>query len=513
MQTTLLSTTTGYWLIGLFGVAIFLVAYLFSGVKGLVTREGFLVAERKVSWWIGGPSIAAAWVWAGALFVSVQKSYEQGLPGIFWFTLPNVIALAIFAFFGPKIRNKFPKGYTLPQYIRDRLQSEKVHKVYLVPFFFGQLIGITFNVFAGGALLAAISGVSIVIVMPILAAFVLAYTLISGLKATIVTDFVQVILLLAAILIIVPWTLGAAGGFSALAGGLAGVSGHFGNIFDPGVAFSFGIVTSIGLISQTITDQQYWQRTFAIKETEISAAFLFGAVLFAVVPLSLSLLGFLAANPALGVTLPAGVDSSMIGALTVYSILHSKVALVFFVVALLSVLSSTVDSALVASGSLWATDVMKHDEREKKALMKYGRGEHMLAGEERLVLERDRDAVRASRWTMVGMTVLGVGLAYVAHYVAGFGMSQLFLVSISIASSISVPTVLSLYWDRLSAKGVFWGVLIAIVIGMPLFFYANTVQNDNLIVASSIFMIGASTLFCFIFPGERKTYAIAKANA
>jgi hypothetical protein len=41
----------------------------------------------------------------------------------------------------------------------------------------------------------------------------------------------------------------------------------------------------------------------------------------------------------------------MIGVLTVFGVLHSKVALVFFVVALLSVLSSTVDSALVAASS------------------------------------------------------------------------------------------------------------------------------------------------------------------
>jgi urea-proton symporter len=500
MQTTLLSNATGYWLIGIFGVSIFLVAYLFSRIKGLETREAFLVAERKVGWWIGGTSIAAAWVWAGALFVSVQMAYQKGLPGIFWFTFPNVIALAVFAILGPKIRAKFPKGFTLPQYVRDTLKSENVHRVYLFPFFFGQLISITFNVFAGGALLSAISGVSIVIVMPVLAAFVLSYTLISGLRATIVTDFVQVKLLLAAIFIIVPWTVDAAGGFSAIAGGLAGVSGAFGNIWDPGVAFSFGIVTSIGLISQTITDQQYWQRTFAIKKDQISKAFLFGALLFALVPISLSLLGFLAANSTLGVALPKHVDPSMIGVLTVFGVLHSKVALVFFVVALLSVLSSTVDSALVAASSLWATDVMKHTDPEKAALMEYARGEKLSAGDERLIVARDRDAVRASRWTMVGMTILGLAIAYVAHFVAGFGMSQLFLVSISIAASISVPTVLSLYWERLSAEGVFWGVLLAIVVGLPLFFWANTIQDDLYIVLSSLFMVSVSTLFCFLLP-------------
>ncbi len=498
--TTFLSTETGYWIIGIFGVAMFLIAYLFSGMKKIGTREAFLVAERRVSWVIGGTSIAASWVWAGALFVSVQMAYQKGLPGIFWFTFPNVIALAVFAWLGPRIRAKFPKGFTLPQYVYDTLKSEKVHRVYLFPFFFGQLIGITFNVFACGALLSAISGVSIVLVMPVLAAFVLAYTLISGLRATIVTDVVQVILLLAAIFVIVPWTVSAAGGLSAVAGGLSGVSGNFGNIFDPGVAFSFGIVTSIGLISQTITDQQYWQRTFAIKKPQIKKAFLFGAFLFALVPISLSMLGFLAANPALHVALPEGVDPSMIGVLTVFGVLQSKVALIFFVIALLSVLSSTVDSSLVAAGSLWATDVLKQRKCESDVLMRYARGEELTAEESQMILGSDRRAVRAARWTMVGMTVIGVALAYVAHFVAGFGMSQLFLVSVSIAASISVPTVLSLYWNRLSADGVFWGVLVAVVVGLPLFFWANTIRNDLYIVLSSLFMISVSTFFCLILP-------------
>ena len=58
---------------------------------------------------------------------------------------------------------------------------------------------------------------------------------------------------------IIPMAVGAAGGFEAIDAGLGGLAGNR-NIFDPGVAFSFGIVTSIGLIAGAISDQQYWQR-------------------------------------------------------------------------------------------------------------------------------------------------------------------------------------------------------------------------------------------------------------
>jgi Na+/proline symporter len=115
----------GYWFIALFGIVMILITYFFTRWKKHNTKEGFLVAERKVSWWLGGPSIAASWIWAGALFVSIQMSYEKGLAGIFWFTLPNILALILFAIWAPKIKEKFPKGYTLPQWIKEKYKSKK----------------------------------------------------------------------------------------------------------------------------------------------------------------------------------------------------------------------------------------------------------------------------------------------------------------------------------------------------------------------------------------------------
>jgi len=77
------------------------------------------------------------------------------------------------------------------------------------------------------------------------------------LRASIVTDLIQMVFIIIGGIIILPWVASAAGP-GAIGKGLGGLAGNT-NIFDPKVAFSFGIVTSIGLIAGAISDQQYWQ--------------------------------------------------------------------------------------------------------------------------------------------------------------------------------------------------------------------------------------------------------------
>lgn len=470
-----ISQSSGYLFLLIFGLTMILITYFFARWKRWHTKEGFLVAGRKVNWFFGGTSIAASWIWAPALFVSVQLAYEKGIAGIFWFTLPNIIALAIFAFLAPAIRRKMPKGYTLPQYIKYRLESEKAHKVYLFPYFFYQIMAITVQIFVGGSLIYLLTGIPLTIVMPILLIIALIYTYISGLEASIVTDFIQMAMIVIIGIIILPLTWSAAGGFSAISAGLGGLVG-IRNIFDPGIAFSLGIVTAIGLISGAISDQQYWQRAFAIKRKHLVKAFIFGAVLFAIVPIALSTLGFLGANSTLGIVLPAGVDASMIGVQTVATLLPGW-ALFLFIIMLLSGLSSTLDSGLSAASSLWVTDVSK-----KKA---------------------DNSAIKSARKAMFGIAIVGLLIALAVTYIPQFGLFHLWWIFNTIAACVVIPTILSLYWNRLSARGVLWGVITAFVIGLPLFIYGNFINNEYMIVGASLFIILVSTVFCLAMP--RKT--------
>lgn len=466
------SQSTGYWFLAIFAVAITLITYYFSRWQGWRTKAGFLLANRKVGWVLGGFSIASSWIWAPALFVSVQVAYQMGLAGIFWFTLPNILALVIFAIFAPRIRSRLPEGYTFTQYIKYRLQSRRVHKIFLFPFFFYQLMAVVVQLFAGGSLLALLTGIPLTIIMPILAVIVLIYTLISGFQASVVTDFVQLGLIYVIGIVILPLAWHAAGGAHAIGAGIHGIQ-NIGSMFDAGVAFSFGIVTAIGLIAGSISDQSNWQRAFAVKEGKVVKAFIFGSILFGIVPIALSTLGFLGANPALHIALPQGIDSSMIGVQAVATLLPFW-AVTLFVVMLLAGLSSALDAGLSAASSLWVTDVVKPKD--------------------------DSHTIKAARLSMVGITILGLLISLGAIYIPHFGLQQLWWVFNTIAACVMVPTVLSLYWNKLDERGVFWGVLVSFVIGIPLFIYSNIINKPGWIVGSSLFIVIISTLFCLLMP-------------
>ncbi len=70
-MTSFVSQSTGYWFLLIFGIAMILITYFFAKLRKDDSKEGFLVAGRKVGWFIGGSSIATSWIWAPALFVSV----------------------------------------------------------------------------------------------------------------------------------------------------------------------------------------------------------------------------------------------------------------------------------------------------------------------------------------------------------------------------------------------------------------------------------------------------------
>ncbi len=329
------------------------------------TSVGFMAAGRNVPWWLGAISICVTWIWAPALFLSCKQAYENGLAGIFWFTFPNILSLMIIAPLAVRIREYLPTGFTLPEWISYRFDS-RIHKIYLGVFFWYQLIAITMQLYAGGSIFALLTGVSLPSVMLVLAGTTLTYTIISGMRASIVTDFLQYAMIIGGGILIIPWTIATAGGLGMVAQGIGGIGGQHPTIFDTTVAFNFGVVTSLGLISGSLGDQQNWQRAFAIEKKMLFRAYIFAGVLFGIVPIALSTLGFLAANPAVNIKLPQGVDSSMIGVATVAHYLPGW-AVVAFIIMMLGGLCATMDSAMCAASSLFTFDCFVSSKEERKA--------------------------------------------------------------------------------------------------------------------------------------------------
>lgn len=463
-----LSAMTGYFTLFFFAIAMIAITWFFTRHKNL-TNEYFIISDRKVRWWLGAGSIAASWIWAPALFISSQIAYQLGLPGIFWFVFPNVIAVAIYILLAPKMRNLFPQGHTLPEFMRTKLGDEKVHQLYFFGYSFYQLMAVSVQLFAGANLIFLLTSIPVPISIFLLAGIVLTYAWISGFESSVVTDFVQLAMIFIGLALVIPPVLGSAGGLQAVLNGIGGVTGKNTSLFDPAVAFSFGIVTSIGLIAGAVCDQQFWQRAFAFRKESIKLGFFAGAILFGIVPVTLSLLGFIAAGPNSGVNLPVGTDPSMIGVLTVAHYL-SPVFLVIFVLMLLAGLASTLDSALSAFSALYTVDAKPYKESAD---------------------------LKTPRKGMLIILLLGVAVALFTAFIPGFGLSQLWWIFNAVAASLFVPTILSIYWKKLTAKGVYYGIILALATGLPIFIYGNFANNNGLIVASALYIVAVNLAMCW----------------
>lgn len=441
-----------------FGVVMLVASLVRRYAPGL---ELFLVSRRSVGLFVGAMSVASTWIWAPALFIAAQKAFQQGLPGLMWFTVPNVGCLVLFAFLARRIRVLFPQGYTLPQYISERY-DRKTHLVYLFAFLGLQVCSLAVQLIAGAAMLNSMSGAPYVVGVIILAVVFTSYSLIDGLHSSIRTDLVQMVILLVGLVVLVPPAIIKGGGASALQAGLAGFGGKYGNIFDAHVAYSFGITVTIGLMSGPVGDQQHWQRAFAFAEGKVFRGYILGALIFAIVPLTMSLLGFLAAgNPEVAPAVYSGsMSAQQVGPEVIRNLLPAW-GLILFMLMILSGLSSTGDSALSAGCSLVAVDI-------------YRRYVDPSASTEKTLL--------VSRLSILAMAAAAIGIALVP----GVTILSLFLFYGTLRSSTLIPTILTLYVRRIPAWSVFWGVSVAIAAGLPVYACGAIYGNTDLKVAANV---------------------------
>ena len=469
----ILSPVGGIVFLVLFGLAMLALTAWF-GRHRKRDRTEFLLAGRSLRVGPAAMSIAASWIWAPALFIASQKAYDQGLPGVFWFTFPNVLALVIFAPLAFKIRKIFPAGFTLPQLMRER-HGRGVHVLYLIQFLGLQVSSFAVQILAGAALIQILTGLSFQVVAVALVMIALSYSTLGGLRASVVTDFVQMALIFVVTAVTVPWVVWKVGGMTAVSAGLGGVTGEFGNLFDPWVAYSFGIPVTIGLLSGPIGDQQHWQRAYALKsDSAVIKTFILASLLFVIVPISLSVLGFVAA----GSPLSQGweiTNSQLIGPITVSNLLPSFAAVLFSVM-LLSGLSSTLDSVLVAVASLASVDLLGGSS----------------VGD--LNADQDRRQVRIARISMLVLAGLGLAVALIP----GLQILHLFIFYGTWRASTMIPTILTLYWKDLHRKAVFVAILASLIFGAPIYGWGTYIGNPHLAVSGSLLVLILGALGCVL---------------
>ena len=415
-------------------------AAVMLGVTVLMTKkennvEQFCVGNRNIGWMVSALSIAATWIWAPALFTSTENAYTKGFAGLFWFLIPNVLCLILFIPFAKRIREEMPEGITLSGYMYEKYHSKAVKNIYL--FQLGTLSALSTGVqlLAGSRILSMLTGIPFAIMTVIMAVIAFSYSQFSGMKASILTDAVQMVFMLIASIGFVAFGVKNGGGMETLVTGLGGVTGDAKSLFSKRgweIFLGFGLPTTIGLISGPFGDQCFWQRAFCVRKDRIGRAFFVGTLLFGIVPLSMGMLGFIGSG--------MGYVAEDIGIINfeLISTLFPEWAVIPFLFMVVSGLLSTIDSNLCAVSSL-TTDIFK-----EKTLGK-------------------------TKFAMMLLLVVGIAVANIA----GLTVTHLFLMYGTLRAATLFPTVFTLKGIKLTPQGVVTGIISALIIGLPIFGYGN----------------------------------------
>lgn len=454
-----------YTIFVLLGYAVIMVLATVLMTKKEENIEGFCVGDRNIGWLISAMSIAATWIWAPALFTSTENAYTKGFAGLFWFLVPNVLCLILFIPFAKRIRKEMPEGITLSGYMHKKYNSESVKNVYL--FQLGALSALSTGVqlLAGSKVLSLMTGLPFWSMTVAMAVIAYSYSQFSGIKASIVTDALQMIFMLAASVCFAVFGIKNGGGLQSLISGIGGYAKDSSSLISARgieIFFGFGLPTTVGLISGPFGDQCFWQRAFCVSKKRIGRAFFVGAILFGIVPVSMGILGFVGAGIGYVAT-----DTSVIN-FELISELFPSWAVVPFLFMIVSGLLSTVDSNLCAVSSL-TTDVFK------------------------------KNTLGKTKIAMVALLAIGIAVANIP----GLTVTHLFLMYGTLRAATLLPTIFTLKGVKLKPEGVVSGIVSALIIGLPVFAYGNITGTAAYKTAGSLLTVLLSGTVALIVSRKR----------
>ncbi len=476
------------WLALLVGMAVLLYAAgkFFYGAKN--TPRSFLVSNKSVSFPLSAISPGIAWVWAPALFVSSQRAYQQGIAGLLWFSIPNALCLAIFAFLAVRMLAVYPQGTTLPEFMGMRFGS-RMETLFSVSITVVQGYAVIVNLTAAILLLGLVTGMSRDTLVLILGTMMVTLSMARGIRSSFVADCLKAGMVLMVLVIIVPLIVGHEGvGLSGIWDGHGGNTGKFTSLLDGDgwtVAWTFGIPLAISLWAGVIIDQQQWQRAFSTRKGIVLPSWLLAGVVFLTVPLALGALGLIAANPEFGIQVK---QPQLSGFQTVNHFLPTA-GVVAFTLMIVAGLVAAGASALNAFSSIGAISLWKRHAPNAS----------------------DGELLTVSRVSMVALVAVGM---YVAH-LPSVQIVYLVLLIGAFRGSLMIPTILALFWSRLSEKWTFAGILTGMVVGVTLFLYGNSQKDANIasfgILVPVVITLAACTLGTWL--SSRQEFSFRKLSA
>ena len=418
------------------------------------TSEMFNTAGRTIKTGLTAAAIVSAWTWAATLLQSSTVAYQYGISGPFWYAAGASIQVLLFGILAIELKRKAPNAHTFLEIIRARYGNGS-HKVFLVFALTTNMIVTAMLLLGGSAVVNGLTGMDISLAAFLIPIGVMIYTLVGGLKATFVADYMHTIIIFVVILSFVAAvyinsdiTGGVEGMYEKLvaAADLRPIEGNAGGAFLTMASLGglmFGIINIVGNFGTVFVDQAYWQRAIAAQPSSTVKGFLLGGACWFAIPFTLATTMGLTAvaldvdltpeQVQLGLVVPAAATALMgeVGAIMVLTMLFMAV-------------TSAGSAELIAVSSLITYDIYRTYKNPNAT---------------------GKQLVKVSRVTIVAFG-LGMGGLAVMLLAMGLSLGFVYLAMGIIIGAAVIPIALTILWRRTNKVAATSGAIIGFVVAL-----------------------------------------------
>ena len=241
------------------------------------STETFSVANRSVGTFLSASAVYSSWSWSTEfLFVSLM-TYNYGFQAGYYYGAGLAIQIAVMSVIGIHAKKRIPTAHTSLEAVQLRY-GKAAHLLYLVLSLICNICSCLAMILACASGISIIAGNLHIVASTMLIPFgVLLYTVVGGLKATFLTDFIHttVLLIVLCYMNTAVLTSDQVGGIDGLYDKIIEVSktkfieGNYDGSILTGKSKGsviFGLVLTAGNFGLTVMDSSFWQKHFQLVQ-------------------------------------------------------------------------------------------------------------------------------------------------------------------------------------------------------------------------------------------------------
>ena len=394
--------------------------------------NNYLTANRNIGFFSLTTSLVASALGAWILFGPASAATWGGIGAVIGYALGTAFPMIFLIYLGKKLREEFPKGSSLIEFLRIKF-GKSLFKLILLMMIFYMFIFLCAEVTAVAILINYISGTELWITALIILLATLTYTLYGGLRASIFTDNIQMIVIGVLLIISAIYLIN----FNADQFNFSFINQQNPHLLSSSYVPSYtaGLTFFIAVAATNLFHQGNWQRVYAAKDYDTLRKSLLVSF-FIIIPI-VFFMGFSG-------LVAISVDAKVIPDLGFFSLLLKEQTefLSLIIVTLgLALTISTVDTLVNAISSLIVVD-----------------------GKATFNLNKKTNYLLLSKYIMIFLSIIAFVIAS-----KGFSILYLFLLADLLCCAFVVTVFYSFYDKNINEKTAYISIIIGLIGGLLLF--------------------------------------------